>query len=66
VVVVSGSGDEVVVVVESCSALDTSHPWPTRDTHDAGMGFTGVRKCQPVPVPVPTHDLNPWHSLLII
>jgi len=26
VVVVSGSGDKVVVVVESCSVLDTSHP----------------------------------------
>ena len=41
----------------------------TRHTHVMGTGFSGVWKCQPVPVPVPTHDLNPygfvnlWHSL---
>jgi hypothetical protein len=35
-----------------------------------GVGFSGARKCQPVPVPVPARDLNPngflnpCHSLI--
>jgi len=50
----------VVVEKERGCLLIFSYPSKTRDTRVTGAGFTGVRKCQPVPVPVPTRDLNPY------
>jgi hypothetical protein len=49
-----------MVVVEMGCLLIFSYPSKTRDTHVTGAGFTGVQKCQPTPVPVPTCDLNPY------
>jgi hypothetical protein len=60
VVIVGGRGGwlQWMVVVEMGCLLIFSYPSKTHDTHVTGAGFTGVQKCQPAPVPVPTCDLN--------
>jgi len=70
VVIVGGSGDKAEV--GGCSGwwwwlrwkwvclLIFLHPSKTHDTRVMGVGFTGVQKCQPIPVPIPTCDLNPY------
>jgi len=51
---------ELVVVSESGGEATRSQLIRhTRHTRVTGTGFSGVRKCQPVPVPVPARDLNP-------